>query len=266
MRRLEGKIALVTGAGSGIGEAVALRFAEEGAAVACLDINEESAAKVAYAISENKGKAIAIYCDVSDVQGLTRITDMVLTGLGGLDIIVNNAGFGVTGTIAGLDFSAWHRGIDVNLTGAFNVTKVFWQHFVEQGRGVVINTSSVMGLTGDANSIAYCTAKAGLIAFTKCLAIDGAAFGIRANCVCPGFTDTPSMQQELKNLGNPQEALRMIENQLPIGRMAASREIANGFLFLASDEASYVTGATLLMDGGSTIGYRGSIVVDNLTD
>ncbi|MDZ4729313.1 MAG: SDR family NAD(P)-dependent oxidoreductase [Xanthomonadales bacterium] len=264
MGRLAGKVAFVTGSGSGIGEAVALRFAEEGAAVICLDINESSALRVAETISGNSGKAIAVGCDVGDIQSMTKIRETVLSGFGGVDIVVNNAGVGVAGSIGTLNREDWQRGIDVNLSGAYNVTKVFWQHFVDRRRGVVINTSSVMGITGDAKSIGYCTAKAGLIAFTKCLAIDGAPHGIRANCVCPGFVDTPAMQQELKSMGNGSQALRMIEKQLPVGRMARSQEIANGFLFLASDDASYVTGATLIMDGGSTIGYRGSIMLSDL--
>jgi NAD(P)-dependent dehydrogenase (short-subunit alcohol dehydrogenase family) len=137
------------------------------------------------------------------------------------------------------------------------MSKAFWPGFMKQHHGVIVNNSSIMGLTGDMNSVAYCSAKAALIGLTKCLAADGAAHGIRANCICPGFVDTPAMRAvagESKGDGSYVQ----FERQIPLGRMANTREVANAFLFLASDESSYITGTTLIVDGGATLGYQGS--------
>jgi NAD(P)-dependent dehydrogenase (short-subunit alcohol dehydrogenase family) len=238
---------LVTGAASGIGAAVAGHFASENHSVAWLD-KEESALR---AVGDHRN-SIHLIADVCDSAQIAAARATVRKTFGGLDVLVNNAGVNFSGSVEQMSESSWRSCLDINLTGAFLVTKAFWPDFIAQGRGVVINVSSIMGLAGDRESIAYCAAKAGIIAMTQCLAIDGATHGIRANCVSPGFVDTPALRAAVAATGSS------FERQLPIGRMATADEIARAIAFLASDAAEYVTGANLVVDGGATLGYRGS--------
>lgn len=245
---------LVTGAASGIGAAVTRHLALEGDAIACLD--RDAAALRSFCESLSPAP-LALVADISDPLQLADARKMLLGSLGGLDILVNNAGVNIVGSIAEVSESAWRTCLDVNLTGAFLLTKAFWPDFVAQGHGIVINISSIMGLAGDHASIAYCTAKAGVIAMTQCLAIDGAVHGIRVNCVSPGYVDTPPTRAVLTDPANA-GLLQEIERQLPIGRMATPAEIASVIGFLASNGSSYLNGANLVVDGGATLGYRGS--------
>jgi len=174
-----------------------------------------------------------------------------------VDVLINNAGGGGVGSVESLSVEDWRKAIDVNLAGAFYFSKALWPVFAGQRRGVIVNNGSIMGLMGDMNSIAYCSAKAALVGMTRCLAADGAAHGIRANCVCPGFVDTPAMRAVAAD-PSVGRTIADFERSIPLGRMASTREIALAFLFLASDEASYITGTTLVVDGGATLGYLGS--------
>jgi 3-oxoacyl-[acyl-carrier protein] reductase len=190
--------------------------------------------------------------DIANPAEVTSATTAARSSLGGLDILVNNAGFNAPGTVEQLDIETWNRVLAVNLTGFFLMTKAVWSGFVRQKHGVVLNMSSIMGLTGARDSIAYCTCKAAIVAFTKSLAADGGPFGIRSNCICPGYVHTKGMD----DAHSPAMQARLAA-QIPVRRMARAEEIADGFAYLASDQATYVNGAVLVMDGAATVGFAG---------
>jgi NAD(P)-dependent dehydrogenase (short-subunit alcohol dehydrogenase family) len=255
--RLAGRTAVVTGAGSGIGREIAILFAAEGAAVICIDRAGDAAEDAARSICSTGAVARALVADVSDPSDVAAAGARILRECSSVDVLVNNAGGGGGGSIASVSIDGWREAVDLNLGGAFYLSKALWPAFARQRRGVIVNNGSIMGLAGDMNSIAYCSAKAALVGMTRCLAADGAAYGIRANCVCPGFVDTPAMRAVAADPAVGR-TVADFERSIPLGRMASAREIAFAFLFLASDEASYVTGATLVVDGGAMLGYQGS--------
>lgn len=253
--RLSGKKALVTGAASGIGRAIASRFVEEGAHVACLDINEEALKDTVDELKINERVVVGITTDVSVPRDVEHAAETAISELGGLDIVINNAGANTDGNITEFNHERWNKAIALNLTSFFSMSRCVWPLFVRQGYGVIVNTSSIMGITGARNSFAYCTCKAGIIALTKSLAADGGPLGIRVNCVCPGFVHTPIMDQV-----HSEEAQLKITKQLPAKRMAMPSEVADGFVYLASDEASYANGTVLVLDGAATVGFGGCYV------
>lgn len=255
--QLNGKKAIITGAASGIGQVTAKRFTEEGSAVACIDIDATQLEDTVDKLLRKKVNVIGFVGDVSDPNAVNELVEKSVEKLGGVDILINNAGISYPGTIEDISYQDWNRNIAVNLSSFFLMSKAVWPRYVEQNSGSIINMSSIMGLTGLRNSFAYCSCKAGIIAFTKSLAADGAPLGIRVNCICPGYVDTPLMNialREVKGLG------QAIIKQVPAQRMATAAEIANGFVFLASDQASYVNGANLVIDGAATVGFGGSYI------
>lgn len=255
--RLAGRTAVVTGAGSGIGREIAVLFAAEGATVICIDREREAAEEVASELHSTGAIVRALVTDVADPADVADAGARIVREFPSVDVLINNAGGGGSGSIAAVSVADWRKAIDLNLGGAFYLSKALWPAFAGRRRGVILNNASIMGLMGDMNSIAYCSAKAALVGMTRCLAADGAAFGIRANCVCPGFVDTPAMRAVAADPAGGR-TIADFERSIPLGRMASAREIAQAFLFLASDEASYITGATLVIDGGATLGYQGS--------
>ncbi len=246
-KRLEGKVALVTGAGSGIGEATAVRLAADGAAVSCWDVNEDAVVGVAARINEAGGKAIACAVDVSQSDQVTAAAERTIAELGGLHCVVNNAGITRDKSAKGMTEAQWDAVINVNLKGTFLVCQAAIRHMSGQGYGRISNTASVAveGNFGQAN---YAASKAGVVGLTKTLAIEGAKAGITVNAVAPGATDTPMFANV------PDEIKTMIVKSIPLRRMASPAEIASVHAFLCSDDAAYVTGQLIFADGGATLG------------
>jgi NAD(P)-dependent dehydrogenase (short-subunit alcohol dehydrogenase family) len=250
MNRLEGKVAIVTGGSAGIGEAVAKRFAEEGAAVVITGRRQSELDRVISGIRHNKGKGLAVAGSVTDEAHIQEVTQRALDSLGRIDILVNNAGVGDFGKrIHETDDASWQMMLDVNLTGVFRMTRAVVSQMLKQGKGAIVNVSSVASLVGIPGAPAYAASKGGLDAFTRALAIDYARDGIRCNVVNPGLIDTP-MAAPL--MSNP-DLLQPILSHYALRRPGTPEEVANMVLFLASDEAGWVTGGTFTIDGGMTV-------------
>ncbi|HSA65825.1 MAG TPA: SDR family oxidoreductase [Nitrospira sp.] len=250
MNRLEGKVAIVTGGNAGIGEAVAKRFAEEGAAVVITGRRQSELDRVMSGIRHNKGKCLTVAGSVTDELHVRDVAQRTLDSFGRIDILVNNAGIGDFGKrIHETDDSTWATVMDVNLTGVFRMTRAVVPQMLKQARGVIINISSVASLVGIPGAPAYATSKGGLDAFTRAVAIDYAKDGIRCNVVNPGLIDTPMAAPLMTN----PDMLQPILNHYAIRRPGTSEEVANMVLYLASDEAGWVTGATFTIDGGMTV-------------
>lgn len=260
MRKLINKVAVVTGAGGGIGRATALLFAAEGARVACLDVSDAMALETVCMIEARGGAALSVEADVSNVEAVEKARSTIIRAFGGVHVLINNAGIGVSGEAVTTAISLWRRGIDVNLGGAFLMSKAFWPDLVAADGAAIVNNSSIMALGGDRGSVTYCAAKAALIGLTKALAVDGARYGVRVNCICPGFVDTHMFQAAVGPEIPENQARIELNRKIPLGRVARAAEMATAFLFLASGDASYVTGTTLVVDGGATLGYQGSDV------
>ncbi len=252
--RLAGKSAVVTGAASGIGRETARRFAEEGAAVVCADRDAAGAAAASGEIAARGGTAIAVDADITSAGDVARLVDEALRARGRVDVLVNNAGVTILGGVAELSEADWQREIDVNLSGAWRVSKAFWPHMAEAGGGAILSTASIAGVVAARQDAAYVASKAGLIMLTRCMALDGAPHGIRANCICPGFVDTPMFDGFLAEQPDPAHALARAAGRTPLGRIGTPRDIADGFVYLASDDARWITGTALVIDGGLTAG------------
>jgi NAD(P)-dependent dehydrogenase (short-subunit alcohol dehydrogenase family) len=251
-QRFAGKVAIVTGAASGIGQAVAVAFAREGAIVYGLDVDQQGLERSAGAMSGATGPFTSMVADVSVPDDISSSVDRVVREAGRVDVLVNNAGINMAKRIAELDIGDWDRVFDTNLRSVYLLCKAVWPHFVSSRGGAIVNLASVMGQVGGIGSPAYCSAKAGIIMLSRCLAKDGARDGIRVNSVCPGYIDTPIMEQVLRETADPVRARQDIVDKMPLGRMGAPEEIAAGILFLASSEAAYISGTELTIDGAVT--------------
>jgi NAD(P)-dependent dehydrogenase (short-subunit alcohol dehydrogenase family) len=245
--RLAGKRAVVTGAASGIGRAIAARFAQEGARAVVLDVDGPALADLEAGLDGVEGHATV---DVTDGAAVTEAVRAAADVLGGIDVVVNNAGIPMVGTVRDLTDDAWDRALDVDLKSVFLVSRAAWPHLEAAGGGVIVNTASIAGLVGTPGQAAYATAKAGVVMLTKSMALDGAAAGIRVNAVCPGFVATPMLERWLAGQEDPAQARAAVEAMHPLGRLGEPRDIADAFVYLASDEARWVTGTTLSVDGG----------------
>jgi NAD(P)-dependent dehydrogenase (short-subunit alcohol dehydrogenase family) len=246
--QLEGKRAIVTGAGSGIGAASAARFALEGAAVVCADLRLNRAQETADAISASGGRAIAVEVDVRDSASNESMVDAAVRELGGVDVAFFNAGTIRPGTAVRLSEEDWDVVMDTNVKSIFLGAKFVVPVMADGGGGSIISTASVSGLRGDPAGVAYGASKAAVINLTRCLATDHAAQGIRANCICPGVIDTPPVQ---RMLADAEVRDRTARTHL-LGRTGRPDEIATAAVFLASDASSFVTGEALVVDGGLT--------------
>ncbi|WP_141454246.1 SDR family NAD(P)-dependent oxidoreductase [Pseudoxanthomonas sp. z9] len=239
------KVVIVTGGASGIGEASAKLFAERGAHVVIADFSEHGQA-VADALSKQGAKSLFVKTDVTDTAAVQRMVDETVAAFGRIDVLFANAGIAADGPIDQLSEAAWDRTIGINLTGVYLCDKYVIEQMLKQGGGVIVNCGSIHSHVGKQGVTAYAAAKGGVKLLTQTLAIDYGARGIRVNAVCPGYIDTPLLKDV------PAEARHALEQLHPMGRLGRAEEVARAVLFLASDDASFVNGASLLVDGGYT--------------
>jgi NAD(P)-dependent dehydrogenase (short-subunit alcohol dehydrogenase family) len=250
--RLKDKVALVTGGTSGIGEATALLFAQEGARVAVTGRNPERGEKIREKIKRSGGRSIFIKTDVRHAMDCKAAVDSTLGEFGRLDILFNNAGLFYAHDALECSEEEWDLQIDVNLKGTFLMSKYALPAMIAQGSGVIINNSSGWGLVGGDKAVAYCASKGGVVLLTKAMAVDHGRQGIRVNCICPGDVDTPMLPEDAKFRGLKWDDYMAGAANRPMGRVGTAEEIAKAVLFLASDDSSFMTGAALVVDGGGT--------------
>lgn len=254
MFSLKDRISLVTGAGSGIGAAIAETFARAGSFVFVSDRDEKSGQETLARIRAAGGEGDFIQCDVSDAADAERARERALARQPRLDILVNNAGIGHVGTIlqtAAADLDRLHA---VNVRGVFNLSKAFLPGMIAQRHGVIVNLASIGGVVGIRDRLAYCASKFAVVGITKAMALDHARDGIRVNCLCPGRVETPFVAARLKEYPDPKKAYEEMAATQAVGRMGKPDEIAAAALYLASDEASFITGTDFIIDGGWSAG------------
>lgn len=242
--KLEGKVAFVTGYGSGLGQAIATLFAKEGAAVAGTSTTEAKGRDTVRMIESLGGKTLFRPGDVSDSKQMKVLIDETVKRFGGLDIVVNSAGVRTNGSITEITEEQWDRTIGVNLKGVFVVSRLAIPEMIKRGGGVILNIGARSGMAGQAGRAAYCASKGGMITLTEAMAMDYAREKIRVNCICPGPTRTPMVDTSTP------EKLARYKTRVPVGRIGEPEDIAHAALYLASDDASMVTAAILPVDGG----------------
>jgi len=246
--RLKNKVALITGGGSGIGEATVLKFSEEGAKVVINDVNKDNANKLAEKLKAKGCEALVCIADVCKKSDVEKMIKQIIDKFGRLDILVNNAGINRDSFAKKMSEEQWDKVIDVNLKGTFLCAQAALVQMTEQKSGKIINTASI-GALGNLGQANYSASKAGVIGLTKTLALEGARYNINVNCVSPGATNTAM------TAGMPPEIAQKIKEKIPLRRFAEPNDIAEMHLFLASEESSYITGQVIFVDGGISIGF-----------
>jgi len=250
--RFRDRVVIVTGGGSGIGRATALAFAREGAAVAIVDLSASNAEAVAVAAEATGAgsRALPVVADVSRAADCTRLVRETETTLGPLDVLVNNAGIGASGTVLTTDEETWDRLVRVNLKGTYLMSRAALAVMVPRRRGVILNAGSIAGIRAVVDRAAYVATKFAVVGLTKAMALDHVKDGIRVNAVCPGTTMTPWIEERLAEAGDRDLAMATLVARQPMGRLGTPEEMAAAYLFLASDESSFTTGTALVVDGG----------------
>ncbi|MFB5189148.1 SDR family NAD(P)-dependent oxidoreductase [Alicyclobacillus fastidiosus] len=254
MGRLEQRVALITGSGSGIGRAAAIMFAKEGAKVAVVDLDLLAAQETARRITSGGGQAVAIRCDVSDAQDVESAVKQAVEHYGKMDILFNNAGVVLPKYLEAVEEAEWDHLFDVNVKGCFLFVKYSLAH-IRATKGTILNMGSMTGLAGQRKNPVYSATKGAVIALTRSLAVDLAPEGVRVNAICPAGVLTPLLENWFSQQANPDEFRRGQDLSHLLGRTATPDEIASVAVFLASDEASFITGQAIPVEGGATLGY-----------
>lgn len=251
MARFEGKTVVVTGAGHGIGRASALRFASEGASVAIVDVRADEGQLVADEVTRAGFVGRAYQADVSDPDHVSEVVAQIVADFGGVDVLHSHAGRLRAGTVGETDLEEWNRTLAVNVTSMFLMVRAVVPLMQSRGGGAIVTTGSISGLFGEPALAVYTASKAAVVNLTRSLAIDYARTGIRVNCVCPGWVDTGFNNPQFEHDGMSEEEItELIDRTVPMGRQGLPEEMAAAAAFLASDDASYITGQTLVVDGG----------------
>ena len=245
--RLQNKVAVITGAASGIGLATAVKFAQEGAFIAICDLNQAGIDAAIKEVEAVGGQALGYVVDVTKPNQITAMRDALLAEKGRIDVLVNNAGIVMDAQLIKMTEDQFDKVIDINLKGTYNMARALVDTMVAQGAGVILNASSVVGVYGNFGQTNYAATKFGVIGMVKTWAKELGKKGIRANAVCPGFVATPILK------AMPEKVLKGMEEKVPMRRLADPTEIANVYAFLASDEASYINGAAIEVTGGLTL-------------
>ena len=247
---LEGKVAVVTGAGSGIGRGISLRLAEMGARIAVLDIDQNAGEQTAAAIQQQGGEALALKCDVRHGSDCRLATETVIEKRNKIDILCSCAGIAIRKDVVELSEEEWDRALDVTLKGIYLLSREVIPHMIRNGGGSIINIGSGWSLKGGPRAASYCAAKGGTVNLTRAMAIDHGKHNVRVNCVCPGDVDTPLLRSECAQLGEDVQKFMQEAASRPLARVGTPEDVANAVLFLASPMASWITGAALVVDGG----------------
>jgi NAD(P)-dependent dehydrogenase (short-subunit alcohol dehydrogenase family) len=251
--RLKDKVAIITGAGSGIGRASAILFAKEGAKVVVADIACDGGLETVNIIKNNNGEAFFVETDVSKSKDVKKMIKMTLEKFGRLNVLFNNAGISLEKNVTDTTEEELDKVIDVNLKGAFLCSKYALPNMIHIGGGVIVNTASIRGLTAQFHLAAYCASKGGVVLLTKAMAIDYGKFNIRVNCVCPGAIQTPLWDDSMVTIEDPEQEMKEVLKKIPLKLMGRPEDVAQAALFLASDESSYISGVALPVDGGRVL-------------
>ncbi len=252
--RLKDKVSIITGGAKGIGKGCVEVFCEEGSKVVIVDIDETSGKDLEKKLKSKRRDVLSISCDISKSEPVKKMIKKTINAFGKIDILVNNAGIHISKSVEEVSEDEWDRLIDINLKSFFLCTKYALPE-LKKTKGSIVNMSSMVGLVGQSNAGAYSASKGGIVSMTKGMALDFAKYGIRANCVCPGWVKTPLVEGWFSQQKDPEAARKYIYSVHPLGRISTVEEVARAVLFLASNDASFITGVALPVDGGVTLGY-----------